>query len=252
MKNRDSTKARSGSGDTDRRIRTAADLDALRFATPSGAGDARALLPVVTQDGETGDVLMLAWVDREALERTLESGEMHYWSRSRGELWHKGATSGNTQRLRSLHADCDGDTVLALVDPAGPACHTDETTCFGRTGAGPGRASRGGATDEPPAAAPAPPPAGADAWLTDLWQTLEARTGDRPEGSYTTRLLEDENLRLKKLGEETAELIHALAKGDGERIPEEAADLLYHLLVALLAAGHSIDDVGEVLAHRRR
>ncbi len=207
--------------EADRRLEAIEDLDRLAFRKEDG------LLPVVTQDASSGAVLMLAWANRSALERTLETGEMHYWSRSRGELWRKGATSGNIQRLRSLHADCDADTVLAQVNPAGPACHTGDRTCFGE-----------GST---PAAA----------ILTDLWGVLERRSRERPEGSYTTRLLGDENLRLKKLGEEGAELLTALARGEGERIPEEAGDLLYHLLVSLLGAETSLDDVLAVLARRR-
>jgi len=206
----------------DRRIREAREVDALHF-TPDG------LIPVVVQAAGGGEVLMVAWAHREALLRSLETGEMHFWSRSRGELWRKGATSGNTQRLLSLHADCDGDTVLARVESAGPACHTGDLTCFGERAGG-----------------------GADPTLHALWQVLEARNRERPEGSYTTRLLTDENLRLKKLGEETAELIHALARGGPrERIREEGADLLYHLLVALLGAGVSLGELAAELDARR-
>lgn len=206
---------------TDRTLRTPADLDGLDFAKHTG------LVPVVAQDAADGRVLMVAFATREALERTLSSGEVHFWSRSRGALWKKGETSGNVLRLMSLHADCDGDTVLALVHPTGPACHTGETTCFGE-GAGPGP----------------------DAILAALDATLAARQRERPEGSYTVRLLDDENLRLKKLGEETAELVTALAKADAERIPEEAADLLYHVLAALRGAGVPLGDVMAALEKR--
>lgn len=215
----------------DRRIRSADDLDRLGF-------DDRGLIPVVAQDGESGAVLMVAWADREALERSLDTGLVHYRSRSRDALWKKGETSGNVQEVLSLHADCDGDTVLARVRPAGPACHTGDPTCFGA-----GAASRGSGT------AGAPDPAGEDV-LAELWRVVEARAGERPEGSYTTRLLEDEDLRLKKLGEETAELITALVRGEG-RATEEAADLLYHLLVALKGAGRSWDEVLAELRARR-
>jgi phosphoribosyl-ATP pyrophosphohydrolase/phosphoribosyl-AMP cyclohydrolase len=173
---------------------------------------------------------MVAWANREALARSLATGELHFWSRSRGELWRKGETSGNVLELRSLHADCDGDTVLALVRPTGPACHTGEATCFGADAA---PASGGGALDR-------------------LWAVIDERARTRPEGSYTTRLLDDENLRLKKLGEENAELVAALAKGDSGRIPEEAADLLYHLLVALRGSGSSLAAVTTSLEARRR
>ena len=205
---------------TDRTLREASDLDGITF-------DANGLVPVVAQDVATGTVLMVAWADRTALERSLATGEMHFWSRSRGELWRKGATSGNVLRVRSLHADCDGDTVLARVAPTGPACHTNETTCFGE------------GTE----------PAG-DA-LRVLDDVIRERARNLPEGSYTTRLLTDENLRLKKLGEETAELVLAIARGESERVTEEAADLVYHLVVALRAAGSSWDDLAGALARRR-
>lgn len=192
---------------TDRTITSATDLDALDFGKQDG------LVPVIVQDATTGDPLMLAFANRVAFERTLETGQMHFWSRSRNALWRKGETSGNTLTLESLHADCDGDTVLARVAPAGPACHTGERSCFGEGSAVPGGT------------------------LTRLDATLAARAVDRPDGSYTVRLLDDRNLRLKKLGEETAELVAALAVGDAKQAVAEAADLLYHLLVALRAEG---------------
>jgi len=192
---------------TDRKIDSQADLDALDFQRTAG------LLPVVVQDASTGQVLMVGFANRLALEKTLETGQVHFWSRSRESLWKKGETSGNTLELLSLHADCDGDTVLAKAIPTGPTCHTLETSCFGE------------GTDVP---------AG---MLARLDATLAARAEDRPEGSYTVKLLDNENLRLKKLGEETAELVAALAKSDTERAVEEGADLLYHLLVALRAEG---------------
>ncbi len=204
---------------TDRALRAASDLDGLDFAKHTG------LVPVVAQDATDGRVLMVAFATREALQQSLDTGEMHFWSRSRGALWRKGETSGNALRLVSLHADCDGDAVLARVKPAGPACHTGEDTCFGE-GSGPG--------------------------LSALDATLASRERTRPEGSYTVRLLGDENLRLKKLGEETAELVMALAKGDVERTREEAGDLLYHVLVALRGGGVPLADVLEALEARKR
>lgn len=217
---------------SDRTLRHSADLDALRF-------DDHGLVPVVAQDHATGAVLMVAWADREALEQTLSTREMHYRSRSRGVLWRKGDTSGNVQRLVSLHGDCDGDTVLAIVEPAGPACHTGDATCFG------GEADRGFGSE--------PGPRSLGTVLDTLWATLSARNLQRPEGSHTVRLLSDENLRLKKLGEETAELLTALARGGPqERIVAEGADLLYHLLVALLAAGVTPDELTRELESRRR
>lgn len=198
------------------------DLDALDFSKGNG------LLTVVTQDARTGAVLMVAHADREALERTLATGEMHYRSRTRG-LWHKGATSGNTQRVLALAPDCDGDAVLARVLPAGPACHTGAISCFGTE-------------------------ALASETLAMLDATIRARAesedepGTRP--SYTRRLLADRNLRLKKLGEEAAELVTACADGDGERAAEEASDLLYHALTALRALGVGLEDVRRVLEKR--
>jgi phosphoribosyl-ATP pyrophosphohydrolase/phosphoribosyl-AMP cyclohydrolase len=216
----------SVSNDSDRALRSAADLDRVDFAKGEG------LVPVVAQEGTGGRVLMVAWANRPALERSLETGEMHFWSRSRGELWRKGETSGNVLGLVSLHSDCDGDTVLARVAPSGPACHTGEESCFGAGTAPRSADGLGGALDT-------------------LDATLAHRQRERPEGSYTVRLLDDENLRLKKLGEETAELLVALARKDTGRIPEEAADLLYHLLAALRAADVEPDSVARALEARR-
>jgi phosphoribosyl-ATP pyrophosphohydrolase/phosphoribosyl-AMP cyclohydrolase len=189
------------------------------------------VVTVVAQDARTGAVLMVAHADREALERTVATGEMHYRSRTRG-LWHKGATSGNVQRVVSLTADCDRDTVLARVIPAGPACHTGAATCFGPDSV----AHR--ASDV----------------LGRLDQVIAERaaTPDADDASYTRRLLADRNLRLKKLGEECAELVTACADGDRARAVAEGADLVYHMLVALRGLGVSLDDVGAELASRER
>ncbi len=198
------------------------DLAALDFAKDGG------VVTVVAQDTRTGAVLMVASADREALERSLATGEMHYHSRTRG-LWHKGATSGNVQRLVSLHADCDSDTVLALVEPAGPACHTGRATCFG-----------GGAV-------------GAHTDVLDaLDRVIAARAVESsgPAVGYTRRLLSDRNLRLKKLGEECAELAVACADGDRGRAIEEAADLYYHMVVALRGVGAGLGDLRRALAER--
>lgn len=198
------------------------DLDTLNFDKGSGT------VTVVAQDAVTGAVLMVAAADREALEHTLATGEMHYRSRTRG-LWHKGATSGNVQRVVSLDSDCDGDALLARVVPAGPACHTGTTSCFGESALA------------------------ADA-IALLDTTIAARAtlpaAPNAAPSYTRRLLGDRNLRLKKLGEEAAELVTACADGDAERAREETADLLYHALVALHALGGSLADVRAVLAAR--
>lgn len=190
------------------------------------------VVTVVTQDAHTKAVLMVAQADREAIERTLSTGEMHYRSRSRG-LWHKGGTSGNVQRVVSLTADCDGDAVLARVTPAGPACHTGATSCFGD------------AAPVPNDHAPADPVGALDAIIAERAQ-VPAASGT----SYTARLLGDRNLRLKKLGEESAELAIACADGDRARAVEEAADVIYHMLVALRALDASWADVARTLATR--
>lgn len=198
------------------------DLDRIDFAKGNG------LVTVVAQDAHNGAVLMVAHADREALERTLASGEMHYHSRTRG-LWHKGGTSGNVQRVVALHHDCDGDAVLATVTPAGPACHTGAVGCFG--------AASEGVT-------------AADA-LDRLDATIRARAGEESQtGSYTRRLLADRNLRLKKLGEEATELAVACADAQAERAVSEAADLIYHTLVALRSLGLGIGDIRTALAAR--
>ena len=201
-------------------------LDALDFTKSNG------LVTVIAQDARTGAVLMVAHADREALEHTIRTGEMHYRSRTRG-LWHKGATSGNVQRVVSLAPDCDGDAVLARIVPAGPACHTGATSCFGD---GALAADALGALDRTLAARRA------DAAGTN------AAAGTRP--SYTHRLLGDRNLRLKKIGEEAAELVTACADGDRERAVEEGMDVLYHTLVALRALDVSLDDLRAFAARR--
>ena len=197
------------------------DLDALDFAKGNG------VVTVVAQDDATGAVLMVAAADREALEKTLETGEMHYRSRSRG-LWRKGATSGNVQRVVSLTLDCDGDAVLARVAPAGPACHTGEVSCFGDAATAVGA-------------------------LGALDATIAARAaGSGGESSWTRRLLADRNLRLKKLGEEATELAVACADGDTERTAQEAADLVYHVLVAIRALSVGLEEVQQELRRRRQ
>ena len=195
------------------------DLSTLNFAKGNG------LITMVAQDAMNGAVLMVAFADRDALERTTASGELHLFSRTRGP-WHKGATSGNVLRVRELVADCDGDAVLARVVPAGPACHTGARSCFGDVPVGD--------------------------MLTALDATIAARmaTATTAGAGYTQRLLGDRNLRLKKLGEEASELVTACADGDVQRATEEAADLLYHALVALRAVGGSLDGVRTALAAR--
>jgi phosphoribosyl-ATP pyrophosphohydrolase/phosphoribosyl-AMP cyclohydrolase len=193
--------------------------------------DERGLAPCVIQDAATGEVLTLAWVNAEALERTIATGEMHLWSRSRDELWHKGASSGNVQRVRELRWDCDADAVLALVDPAGPACHTGERTCFHN-------AAGGGPRTVAHEALPA------------LERTIESRRAERPAGSYTTRLLDDPEEIGAKLREEADEVARAVAAESDERVAEEAADLLYHLEVALRSRDVAIAGAYEALNRR--
>src|ERR671921_1698186 len=173
------------------------------------AYDERGLVPVVVQDWSTGEVLTLAYANAEAVALTRRTGELHLWSRSRQELWHKGATSGNTQAVKALRVDCDGDALLALVEPAGPACHTGERTCF-FTG-----------DLEPPAPHEA---------LPALERTIAARRGT---GSYTDQLLADPGFTGGKVQEEAEEVARAVREETDERVAEEAADVLYHLEVLL-------------------
>ncbi len=181
---------------------------------------------VVTRDARTGAVLMVAHADREAMARTEATGEMHYTSRTRG-LWRKGETSGNTQKVVRLTPDCDADAVLADVIPAGPACHEGTVSCFREAGEASGAFAR-----------------------LDAVVHSRAQSGD--DKSYTRKLLADRNLRLKKLGEEMTELVTACADGDRERVTEEAADVIYHLTVALRALGLGLTDVASALDRRAR
>jgi phosphoribosyl-ATP pyrophosphohydrolase/phosphoribosyl-AMP cyclohydrolase len=201
-------------------------LDEIRF-------DERGLIPCVVQDQATGEVLTLAYMSADSLRRTIETGEVHFHSRSRDEIWHKGETSGNVQRVRQLRLDCDGDAILALVEPAGPACHTGERTCFHRGLDGDLR--------------PAPHEA-----LAELDRTLADRAERRPDGSYTVRLLDDPELIGAKVGEEAEEVVRAARDEPDDRVAEEAADLLYHLSVLLRSRSVPQSAVMEVLNGRRR
>jgi phosphoribosyl-AMP cyclohydrolase / phosphoribosyl-ATP pyrophosphohydrolase len=194
------------------------------------AFDERGLAPCVIQDWASGEVLTLAYMNEEALAKTRETGELHLFSRSRNELWHKGATSGNTQAVKALRFDCDLDAVLALVEPAGPACHTGERTCF----------HNGDLTPMPHEVLPG------------LERTIAARAAERPEGSYTAELLANPRTVGEKVEEEAEEVARAAREESDERVAEEAADVLYHLAVLLRSRGLSLADAEEVLRARRR
>jgi phosphoribosyl-AMP cyclohydrolase / phosphoribosyl-ATP pyrophosphohydrolase len=193
--------------------------------------DERGLVPCIAQDWRTGEVLTLAYMNAQSLRLTRESGEMHYFSRSRQKLWHKGATSGNTQALREIRYDCDADALLALVEPRGPACHTGERTCFHR------------GTLEPLAP---------HEILPRLERTIAQRASERPDGSYTVALLTDPGRIGEKVREEAEEVTRAAREESDDRVSEEAADVIYHLAVLLRSRGLSLTDAERVLDGRRR
>lgn len=186
------------------------------------------LVPCVAQDALTGDVLMLAYMDREAYDATVRTGQMHYHSRSRGKLWRKGEESGHVQELVALELDCDGDTLLAKVRQTGPACHTGKATCFHNRLHGKG-----------------------DVVLAELVQVMRERKANPNPSSHTSKLFASENLRLKKVVEEAGEVIMAAKDHDKARLAEEAADEVFHLLAVLLAEGVEPREVLDVLAKRR-
>lgn len=206
--------------------------------------DQRGLAPCVVQDFATGEVLMLAYVSARSLEMTLETGDLHFHSRSRDELWRKGETSGAFMHLRQLRYDCDGDALVALVDPAGPACHTGQRSCFYREVLG----SASTRKDAPPA--PGEPFPVTHEALAALERTLRSRAVERPEGSYTVKLLDDRKLIEEKIEEEAEEVVRAGREESNQRVAEEAADLLYHLSVLLVYRGVSQASVMEVLNAR--
>jgi phosphoribosyl-AMP cyclohydrolase / phosphoribosyl-ATP pyrophosphohydrolase len=207
--------------------------------------DERGLVPCVMQDWRTGEVLTLAYMNEEALRRTRETGEIHFFSRSRDEIWHKGESSGNVQRVRQLRYDCDGDALVALVEPAGPACHTGERTCFYRDLEG--SADR---VPEAPAVEGEPAPAVHEA-LTVLERTLLDRQERRPAGSYTAELLDDPPRIGDKVREEAEEAARAAGTEPDARLVAEAADVIYHLQVLLISRGIPIAAVLETLNGRR-
>jgi len=186
------------------------------------------LIPAVIQDARTREVLTVAYMNKEALQLTLERHETYLWSRSRQELWHKGETSGNTQKVTKVSLDCDNDAVLLEVEPLGPACHTGAYSCFGV---------------EPEL----------EGVLKELYSVIEERKEKRPEGSYTTYLFNSGlDKILKKVGEEATETIVAAKNTDGQRLVSETSDLLYHLLVLLVERGATLDEIARELKERRK
>lgn len=208
--------------------------------------DERGLVPCVMQDARSGEVLTLAYMNEEALRLTLETREIHLYSRSRREIWHKGETSGNVQRVKQLRFDCDADALVALVEPVGPACHTGERSCFYRD-------LEGGADSGPdaPAAPGEPVPAPFEA-LPALERTLVQRRRERPAGSYTVELLSDPKLAAAKVKEESGEVIKAVRSESEERVAEEGADVIYHLAALMATRGVSMAEVLALLNARRR
>lgn len=198
---------------------------------PTIAYDDRGLVPCILQDASSGEVLTLAYMNAEALAQTQATGEVHLFSRSRNELWHKGETSGNTMKVLAIRYDCDADALLALVEPAGPACHTGERTCFYR-----------GQFE----------PAPSFEVLPALTRTIEERATTRPQRSYTARLLADPHRQGEKVLEEAEELVRAAREESSERVSEEAADVLYHVAVLLRGRELSLDDAERVLDGRRQ
>jgi phosphoribosyl-ATP pyrophosphohydrolase/phosphoribosyl-AMP cyclohydrolase len=198
------------------------ELDDLRF-------DERGLIPAIVQDARTREVLTLAYMNAESLRLTRERGETWFWSRSRQELWHKGETSGNTQRVVEIRADCDGDALLVLVEPTGPACHTGARSCFGDLAE----------SDD------------LGAILDRLYATIQTRERDRPEGSYTTYLFNQGlDKILKKIGEESAETIIAAKNPEAKPLVSEGSDLIYHLLVLLVNRNVSLEQIAAELKLR--
>ena len=192
--------------------------------------DENGLVPCIVQDWRTGEVLTLAYMNADSLRLTRETGEVHFFSRSRQELWHKGATSGNTQAVMAIRYDCDADALLALVQPSGPACHTGERSCFHRGAVEPGAPFE---------------------TLAVLERTIAERATTRPEGSYTTRLLDDPTYAGAKVQEEAEEVVRAAREESDARVAEEAADVIYHLAVLLRGRGVTIADAERVLDGRR-
>jgi phosphoribosyl-ATP pyrophosphohydrolase/phosphoribosyl-AMP cyclohydrolase len=210
-------------------------LSAVRFG-------ADGLVPVVAQENRSGDVLMVAFADRDALARTAETGQAHYFSRSRRTLWRKGETSGHVQRVREIRLDCDGDTVLYRVEQEGPACHTGDRTCFSTVVGGADGRTGGIASKDP-----------GGHLLTRLAAVIAQRAAERPEGSYTVKLLDRGVAKVsQKVGEEAVEVVVAANAEDDAHLASETADLLYHVLVLLQARGIGLDAVLKELESRAK
>jgi len=220
----------------------------MNFSIEQVQFDAQGLIPVVVQDASTRMVLTVAYMNAESLERTLATNETWFWSRSRQELWHKGETSGNTQRVVELLLDCDQDALVVLVEPAGPACHTGEHSCFHHTLAADRQSSSDG--NRLPTG-PLPAQSIGDI-LDELYSVILARRESRPSGSYTSYLFnEGLDKILKKVGEESAETIIAAKNNDQHPLVAETSDLIFHLLVLLVERGITLDEVSRELARRR-
>jgi phosphoribosyl-ATP pyrophosphohydrolase/phosphoribosyl-AMP cyclohydrolase len=207
--------------------------------------DEHGLVPCVVQDHASGEVLTLGYMNEEALRLTVETAEVHFFSRSRQEIWHKGETSGNVQRVRQLRYDCDGDALVALVEPTGPACHTGNRSCFYRELNGAAETGK-----DAPRADGEPEPATHEALMV-LERTLRDRRSERPPGSYTVELLSDPDRIGAKVTEEAEEVTRAAREESEQRVAEEAADLIYHLSVLMLSRGVKAAEVLEVINARR-
>jgi len=224
--------------------------------------DEHGLVPAIVQDSSTGEVLMLAYMNAESVAKTLQTGETWFWSRSRSELWNKGATSGNRQRVVELRLDCDCDAIIVRVEPAGPACHTGERSCFFRPLAGevPGAAAPGAAARQADFAKGSPSKGLAlvdmssmelGIVVNDLYRLIQKRSAERPTGSYTTYLFENGlDKILKKVGEEATETVIAAKNGSHKEIVSEISDLLFHLLVLMVERGVETTDICRELAGR--
>lgn len=221
---------------------TKIDLAQLKF-------NAHGLIPAIIQDAQTREVLMMAFMNAESLDRTLDTGETWFWSRSRKQLWHKGETSGHVQKVKAMYYDCDADTILVLAEQTGAACHTGERTCFHNLLAG--ESEQSGAQTDAQSGALSGAGAGAGV-INEVYQVVMSRKAERPEGSYTTYLF-DKGLDkiLKKVGEETAEVIIGAKNRSREEVVYEVADLMYHLLVLLGEQEITPDEVYAELAKRR-